>query len=161
MSVDNLINRLRALESGEFVYNGMSIARSAQNVLEITDADGFVISLDDVLVRLLKVEKGTFAYNGQSLQRSPDKLFEIRDEDGFTFTIDDLIQRIVELEKGNDNGSSGTRSGEIVAYMENIAQAARAAMAHPVSAPIAVIRNGLNIYIFYGQSLAIGDEAFS
>lgn len=161
MSVDNLINRLRALESGEFVYNGMSIARSAQNVLEITDADGFVISLDDVLVRLLKVEKGTFAYNGQSLQRSPDKLFEIRDEDGFTFTIDDLIQRIVELEKGNDNGSSGTHSGEIVAYMENIAQAARAAMAHPVSAPIAVIRNGLNIYIFYGQSLAIGDEAFS
>lgn len=161
MSVDDLINRLRALESGEFVYNGMRISRSAQNVLEITDADGFVISLDDVLMRLLKVEKGTFSYNGQSLQRSPDKLFEIRDEDGFTFTIDDLIQRIVELEKGSENGNSGTRSGEIIANMEGIAQSARAAMAYPVSAPIAVIRNGLNIYIFYGQSLAIGDEAFS
>lgn len=161
MSIDNVINRLRELESGRFVYNGINISRNEGNVLEVTDADGFVISLDDILARLFKVEKGTFSYNGLGLQRSQDKLLEIRDEDGFAFSIDDLIQRIIELEKNNGGDSGGTRSGEIITYMEGVAQAARAAASCTVSAPIAVIRKGLNIYIFYGQSLAIGDEAYS
>ncbi|WIO40964.1 hypothetical protein P2G42_13385 [Klebsiella electrica] len=156
MSVDDLINRVRALESGELVYRGMSFSRNERNALEITDSDGFVISLDDALSRVFQIEQGKFVYSAQALQRSPGNLLEIMDEDGFSFTLDSLIQRVVDLEKNSVNTSD-----EIVARMEGIAQSSRASMSFPVSAPVTVLKTGVNIYIFYGQSLAIGDEAFT
>lgn len=151
-SLDDLINRLHALESGELVYRGMSFSRNERNALEVTDSDGFVISLDDLLSRIFQIEQGKFAYSGQELQRSPGNLLEIMDEDGFSFTLDSVIERVADLEKGGNN---------IVASLENLAQSARSAMSFPVSAPVTVLKVGVNIYIFYGQSLAIGDEAFT
>ncbi|HBR0142212.1 TPA: hypothetical protein ACU5PK_004821 [Klebsiella pneumoniae] len=161
MSVDDLIDRLRKLESGEYFYNGMKITRSEQNILEVTDADGFSLSIDDILSRLVSVEKGSFDYSGQSLQRSPDHIFEIKDPDGFTLTAERLIERITALENAADDDTDTSRSGETVAYLEGVASAARAAASEWVSPPVAPLRKGLNLFFIYGQSLAIGDEAFS
>ncbi|MEX0546062.1 hypothetical protein [Raoultella terrigena] len=161
ISGDDVINRLRSLESGEYIYNGLRIARSDNNILEVTDADGFTLSIDDMLSRLVNVEKGSFDYSGQSLQRSPGSIFEIKDPDGFSLTAERLIERIAALEKtaGGDIGAS--RSGEVISYMEGVAQAARAAASEWVSPAVAPLRKGLNLFFIYGQSLAIGDEAFS
>ncbi|HDC4438571.1 TPA: hypothetical protein O8L84_003470 [Klebsiella quasipneumoniae] len=161
VSVDDLIDRLRKLESGEYFYNGMKITRSEQNILEVTDADGFSLSIDDILSRLVSVEKGSFDYSGQSLQRSPDHIFEIKDPDGFALTAERLIERITALEKAAGDDTGASRSGEIIACLEGVASAARAAASEWVSPPVTVLMVGVNIYIFYGQSLAIGDEAFS
>ena len=135
---------------------GQEIKRSLSSVLEVTDRDGFVISLDDAFSRIRSLEKGTFALTGQSLERGPD-LLDIVDKDGFSFSMDQLIQRVDTLE----NKEAPEVDTSPVADMENYAQAAREAMSYPVSAPVAVLRKGLNIFLFYGQSLAIGDEAFT
>lgn len=161
ISGDDVISRLRSLESGEYIYNGLRIARSENNILEVTDEDGFALSVDDMLSRLMNVEKGSFDYSGQSLQRSPEHIFEIKDPDGFTLTAERLIERITALEKVSNDGSDTSRSGEIVAQLEGLAQASRAAATEWVSPPVAALRKGLNLFFIYGQSLAIGDEAFS
>ncbi|WP_180865140.1 hypothetical protein [Klebsiella pneumoniae] len=161
ISGDDMINRLRSLESGRYIYNGLKITRSENNILEVTDPDGFSLSIDDMLSRLMSIEKGSFNYSGQSLQRSPDHIFEIKDPDGFALTAERLIERITALEKATGDSGDVSRSGEIIAHMEGEAQAARAAATEWVSPPVAPLRKGLNLFFIYGQSLAIGDEAFS
>ncbi|MGS7363170.1 hypothetical protein, partial [Klebsiella pneumoniae] len=101
-------------------------------------------------------EQGKFVYAGQELQRSPENLFEITDVDGFSFAVDNLIERVANLEKNNRIVNS-----DLVARLESLAQSSRSSLSFPVSAPVALLKIGVNIYIFYGQSLAIGDEAFT
>lgn len=156
MSVDDLAERLRSLEAGSFVYNGMSITRKGDNSFEVVDNDGFVVSIDNILSRIFSLEKGSFSYTGQNLQRSSNNLLEIQDQDGFIFSLDELIERVDNLGKDNRNVNSG-----LVARLESLAQSSRSSLSFPVSAPVAPLKTGLNIYIFYGQSLAIGDEAFT
>lgn len=57
ISGDDMINRLRSLESGRYIYNGLKITRSENNILEVTDPDGFSLSIDDMLSRLMSIEK--------------------------------------------------------------------------------------------------------
>ncbi|MGT4256183.1 hypothetical protein [Klebsiella pneumoniae] len=156
MSVDDLAERLRSLEAGSFVYNGMSITRKGDNSFEVVDNDGFVVSIDNILSRIFSLEKGSFSYTGQNLQRSSNNLLEIQDQDGFIFSLDELIERVDNLGKDNRNVNS-----DLVARLESLAQSSRSSLSFPVSAPVAPLKTGLNIYIFYGQSLAIGDEAFT
>ncbi|AZL45246.1 TPA: hypothetical protein MFO42_22915 [Klebsiella pneumoniae] len=156
VSVDDLTNRVRALESGDILYRGISFSRNERNALEVTDADGFVVSIDDLLSRVFRTEQGKFVYVGQELQRSSENLFEITDVDGFSFALDSLIDRVDNLEKGDGNANN-----DLIARLESLAQSSRSSLSFPVSAPVAPLKTGVNIYIFYGQSLAIGDEAFT
>lgn len=146
-----MINRLRSLESGRYIYNGLKITRSENNILEVTDPDGFSLSIDDMLSRLMSIEKGSFNYSGQSLQRSPDHIFEIKDPDGFALTAERLIERITALEKATGDSGDVSRSGEIIAHMEGEAQAARAAATEWVSPPVAPLRKGLNLFLSTGS----------
>ena len=156
ISVDDLTNRVRALESGDILYRGIRFSRNGRNALEVTDDDGFVVSIDDLLSRVFQTEQGKFVYVGQELQRSSENLFEIADADGFSFSVDSLIERVENLEKDNRIVTS-----DLVARLESLAQSSRSSLSFPVSAPVAPLKTGVNIYIFYGQSLAIGDEAFT
>ncbi|HBZ2629493.1 TPA: sialate O-acetylesterase [Klebsiella pneumoniae] len=134
----------------------LSLSRNSGSVFDITDADGFTVSVDDLTNRVFQIEQGKFVYAGQELQRSPENLFEITDVDGFSFAVDNLIERVANLEKNNRIVNS-----DLVARLESLAQSLRSSLSFPVSAPVALLKTGVNIYIFFGQSLAIGDEAFT
>ncbi|MGV1347530.1 hypothetical protein, partial [Klebsiella pneumoniae] len=77
----------------------LSLSRNSGSVFDITDADGFTVSVDDLTNRVFQIEQGKFVYAGQELQRSPENLFEITDVDGFSFAVDNLIERVANLEK--------------------------------------------------------------
>lgn len=158
ISVDNLVNRIRDLESQERIPHGMSISRNDRSVLEVIDEDGFMLSLDGIFGLASRAEQGKFVGGSVELQRSPTKLLEFLDKDGFSFDIDSLIERIANLE---ENGGGGNTGGDIVSKLEGIAQSFRSSLSYPVSAPVSPLKTGVNIYIFYGQSLGIGDEAFA
>ncbi|HHK9779235.1 TPA: hypothetical protein ACQZIZ_004685 [Klebsiella pneumoniae] len=133
----------------------MRISRSNGNVLEIIDRDGFYISLDDLMQKIASIDSG----NVVGMKISRDKsAFEILDDDGFTLSLDDVLSRLIVLEGAGKNVV--TVEG-VTQRLETLAASATAAMSYPVTAPIAGIKKGINIYIGFGQSLCVGDEAYS
>lgn len=138
-----------------FNLGAVTFSRSDNSIFSVTDEDGFTVSLDSIIKRVRGIEAGNFVYSGRGIQRGGENILEVVDEDGFTFSIDSLVRRIEKLESGSGFNISA------LSKMESLAQSSRTAVSFPVSAPIACLSKGLNIFIFYGQSLAIGDEAFS
>lgn len=135
----------------------MGITRSADGVFEIVDRDGFVLSVGDELERA-RVMAMNAVPSGTENSRSADGVLEVIDRDGFVISIDDTLGRVLSLEKKLDAVREGS---DIAARVEAAAQAAGQGLAERVYAPVATLRRGLNIFLFYGQSLAIGDQAYT
>ncbi|MCP2553855.1 hypothetical protein ACM64K_08045 [Klebsiella pneumoniae] len=132
----------------------MCISRSNGSALEIIDREGFYISLDDLIQKIYHIDSGYIA--GMKIGRG-DNALEVLDSDGFNLSLDDILARLITLEE--DGGTTPVESSNI--RLENLAASAGAAMTYPVTAPIAGIKKGVNIFIGFGQSLCIGDEAYS
>ncbi|WP_434965733.1 hypothetical protein [Klebsiella pneumoniae] len=99
-----------------------------------------------------------FNLGDMSISRSADSALMVVDEDGFHVSLDESLERIAELEASKSNSSDNI---DIIRRLDTIATSASAAMLYPVSHRIARLKKGVNIFIGYGQSLAIGDEAYS
>ncbi|HFE8966808.1 sialate O-acetylesterase [Klebsiella pneumoniae] len=119
-----------------------------------SDIDGFHIAD----ISLDSPGDPVFNLGDMSISRSADSVLIVADEDGFGVSLDESLERIAELEASKSDSSDDR---EIIRRLDTIATSASAAMLYPVSHKIARLRKGVNIFIGYGQSLAIGDEAYS
>ncbi|CAH4129204.1 hypothetical protein AI2773V2_1483 [Klebsiella pneumoniae] len=135
--------------------------RSIQDVLFdeniaflFSDLDGFHIAD----ISFDSQGKPVFNLGDMSISRSADIALMVADEDGFYVSLDESLERIAELEASKSNSSDNI---DIIRRLDTIATSTSAAMLYPVSHRIALLKKGVNIFIGYGQSLAIGDEAYS
>lgn len=136
----------------------MTLKRSQSGILEFVDRDGFVYVVDEEInqaksLALKAVPAGT------DNSRSSISVLEVLDKDGFIISLDEILSRVISLERKSE--ASSPDANIIAGRVEAAAQAAAQSMTERVYAPIASLRRGLNIFLFYGQSLAIGDQAYT
>lgn len=131
-------------------------------VASIATKDGFSVcsfyvnedsgDIEMIVDKIPQVNADVVSLNGVSAQGSGSGLLSFQDKNGLEVELVDLITQVL-----NENSSS--TSSDVVALLSADAAAYIAQNYNLKRHPVAVLRQGLNIWFVYGQSFTLGTAA--